>query len=78
MIGFQIIGQIGEIESIAASGSIREISRLRRIYGQGRWRKLKGVATVMLSDSTICIAELHWYEADGIGRREIKLKYILE
>ena len=67
---FEIIGEITEIETIAVGTSIREIARLRRQYGQGRWRKLKGIATIRLADGMMCEAELHWYEAHGIGRME--------
>ncbi|MFH7025065.1 MAG: hypothetical protein ACHBN1_06610 [Heteroscytonema crispum UTEX LB 1556] len=74
---FEIIGEIANIEIIAIGNSIREIERLRKVYGSGRWRKLKGIATISLSDGTICEAELHWYEAHGIGKKEIKIKYIL-
>ena len=76
-MGFEIIGEISNIETIAVGGSIREIARLRRVYGSGRWRKLKGIATVRLSDGTICEAEVHWYEAHGIGRKEEKIKSVL-
>jgi hypothetical protein len=74
---FEIIGEIVDIETIAVGSSIREIARLRKVYGAGRWRKLKGVATVCLSDGTICEAEIHWYEAHGMGRKEFKIKHIL-
>jgi len=74
---FEIVGEIADIETIAVGSSIREIARLRKIYGTGRWRKLKGMATVCLSDGTICEAEIHWYEAHGIGRKEFKIKRIL-
>jgi hypothetical protein len=74
---FEILGQISNIETFAAGSGIREISRLRRTYGRGRWRKRKGMAEVKLSDGSIHIAELHWYEASGIGRREFKLKRLL-
>ena len=76
-MSFEIIGEIANIETIAVGGSIREIARLRRVYGSGRWRKLKGIATVRLSDGTICEAEVHWYEAHGIGRKEEKIKSVL-
>ena len=76
-MGFEIIGEITNIETIAVGGSIREIARLRRVYSSGRWRKLKGIATVRLSDGTICEAEVHWYEAHGIGRKEEKIKSVL-
>ncbi|MBM3187120.1 MAG: hypothetical protein FJZ90_00170 [Chloroflexi bacterium] len=76
-MGIEIIGEITDVETIAAGGSIREMARLRRVYGRGRWRKLKGIARVRLSDSAICQAEVHWYEAHGIGRREEKIKRLL-
>ena len=69
MSRFEIIGPITEIETIAFGNSIRVIADLRRSYGQGNWRKRKGIATVRLRD-----AEVHWYEAHGIGRRRIKIK----
>jgi hypothetical protein len=65
---FEIIGEITEVETIAVGNSIREIARLRRQFGQGRWRKLKGVATVRLPSGRIRRVELHWYEAHGVGR----------
>ena len=74
---FEIIGEVTNIETIAVGRSIRVIVRLRRVYGPGRWRKRKGIDTVRLSDGTICKAEVHWYEAHGIGRREEKIKRIL-
>ncbi len=74
---FEILGEISEIETFAAGSGIREVARLRRIYGQGRWRKRKGIAQVRLSDGSIRAAELHWYEAAGIGRREYKIKSFL-
>jgi hypothetical protein len=75
---FQVIGQIEQIETFATGSGIRELARLRKIYGRGRWRKRKGVATVRLYDGTIRLAELHWYEATGIGRKELKLKRYLD
>ena len=74
---FEIIGLITEIETIAFGNSIREIADLRRRYGQGNWRKRKGIATVRLRDGTMHDAEVHWYEAHGIGRRRIKIKRML-
>lgn len=71
---FEIIGNITAIEPIAAGRSIRDRRRLQRLYGKARWRKLKGIATVRLLDGTIHTAEVHWYEAHGIGRKEFKLK----
>lgn len=75
---FKIVGQILDIETIVSGKAIRERRRLRKIYGGHRWRKLKGTATVKLADGTMCYAEVHWYEAHGIGRRELKIKRILE
>ena len=65
---FQILGEITHVETFATSSSIREIARLRKTYGKGRWRKRKGIARVRLEDGTLCRAEVHWYEATGIGR----------
>jgi len=75
---FEIIGGIENIESIAIGGKIRDIMRLRKQYGPGRWRKMKGIAKVRLQSGRICQAELHWYEAHSIGRKKIKLKRILD
>lgn len=77
-MNFEVIGEITDIETIAVSGGIREAARLRRTYGRGRWRKLKGVAQVRLSNGRIRLAELHWYEAHGIGKREMKRKRYLD
>ncbi len=71
---FEIIGPIRDIEPIAVGRGIWDLARLQRQYGKGRWRKLKGVATVRLKDGTIHTAEVHWYEAHGIGKKEFKLK----
>ena len=76
-MNFEIIGDISNIEIIAVGNSIRELERLRRTYGSGRWRKLKGIASISLNEGTICDAELHWYEAHGIGKKEIKIKRFL-
>lgn len=74
---FTIIGEITAVETFATGSAIREIARLRRIYGRGRWRKRKGIARVRLADQTIRSAELHWYEATGIGKKEFKIKHFL-
>ena len=71
------IGEILDIEVIAAGPGIRELARLRRVYGTGWWRKLKGTAMVRLPDGSVCRAEVHWYEAHGIGRKELKVKRLL-
>jgi hypothetical protein len=75
---FQIVGPIRDIETIAAGRGIRELALLNRMYGAGRWRKLKGIATVVLQDGSVRLAELHWYEANGIGKRRIKVKRYLD
>ena len=75
---FEIVGKIENQETFAAGKGIRELARLERIYGKGKWRKRKGVAEVKLRDGTIVLAELHWYEASGIGKREIKIKRYLD
>lgn len=71
---FEIVGSITNIEAIAAGVGVRDRARLRRKYGAGRWRKLRGVARVRLPDGAIRLAEIHWYEAHGIGKKEFKLK----
>jgi hypothetical protein len=76
-MSLKIVGRITEIKLIASGKSIRERKRLWKAYGKGRWRKLKGVASVELSDGTICQAEVHWYEAHGIGAKEHKIKRII-
>jgi hypothetical protein len=73
----RVLGEIAGIEVIAVGGSIRELRRIEKAYGSGRWRKLKGRASVELPDGTIEVAEVHWYESHGIGRREVKIKRLL-
>ena len=75
---FEIVGDIAHAETFAIGTSIREIARLRRRYGRGRWRKRKGIARVRLEDGAIRQAEVHWYEAHGIGRRDFKIKSFVE
>lgn len=75
---FEILGEITHAETFAFSSSIREIARLRRLYGKGRWRKRKGLARVRLDDGSVHIAEIHWYEASGIGKRDLKIKRLIE
>ena len=74
---FELLGPIAQIETFAVGSRIREIARLRKFYGNGRWRKRKGIAKVRLSDGSIHVAEIHWYEATGIGRKEYKIKRLL-
>jgi hypothetical protein len=71
---FEIVSDITDIEIIAAGTGVRDRARLRKQYGRGRWRKLKGVAKVRLLSGRIRLAEVHWYEAHGLGKREFKLK----
>lgn len=75
---FEIVSDFVGVETIATGRSIREIDRLRKIYGTGRWRKLKGIAAIRLTSGRVCSAEIHWYEAHGIGKKEFKIKRILE
>lgn len=77
-MSFEVVGDIAAIETIAAGARIREIGRLRKFYGKGRWRKMKGVARIRLEDGSLRLAELHWYEAHGIGKKEIKRKRYLD
>lgn len=74
---FEVVGPVSNIETIATGRAIQQLRRLRRRYGKGRWRKRKGLATVRLQDGTVHTAEVHWYEAHGIGRREMKIKFPL-
>jgi len=76
--GFKLRGEITEVEVVAAGRAVRVLARLRKVYGRGRWRKLKGRALVELPDGSVVLAELHWYEAHGIGRRDMKVKGLLE
>ena len=73
-----LLGPITRVETIAKGRGIRELARLNKLYGKGRWRKRKGQAEVLLPDGTICRAEIHWYEATGIGKREFKIKRLLD
>jgi hypothetical protein len=74
---FEILGTITNVETFAIGTAIREIERLQRMYGRGRWRKQKGIALVRLLDGTVHQAEVHWYEPTGVGRKE-KIKHLLD
>ena len=74
---FEILGEINDAEAIAVSGSIRELNRLQKLHGKARWRKMKGIAEIRLRSGRVVNAELHWYEAHGIGRKEFKVKRLL-
>lgn len=74
---FRILTEIRDIETIASGRGVYVRRHLERTYGRGRWRKMKGIATVELADGTICEAEIHWYEAHGIGRKDFKAKRVI-
>lgn len=79
MIQFRrVVSPITIIETIAVASGVRDVRRLRRLHGGRRWRKIEGSAYVELLSSEIRLAELHWYEAHGIGKREIKIKRLLD
>jgi hypothetical protein len=73
----EILSEITDIETIATGRGVHIRRFLERTYGNGRWRKMKGIATVHLADGTICEAEIHWFEAHGIGRRDFKIKRVI-
>ncbi len=73
----EIVGKLTEVRTIAVGRAIRELERLRRVYGPWQWRKRKGDAKVRLPDGSVARAEVHWYEAHGIGRKEFKIKRLL-
>jgi len=73
-VRFEVLGGLIHVETIASGRGVRDRHRLTKQYGGGKWRKMKGIATVRLSDGTICEAELHWYEAHGVGKKELKFK----
>ena len=75
---FEIRSKLVDVETFATGTAIRELRRLRKLYGNGRWRKRKGFAEVRLPDGTIREAELHWYEAFGIGKKEFKIKRFVD
>jgi hypothetical protein len=75
---FEILGEIRAVETIAAGRGVYIRRYLERTYGRGRWRKMKGIATVRLADGTICEAEIHWFEAHGIGRKDFKIKRVIQ
>lgn len=75
---FRIVGPIENIETIARGPGIRELHRVRKQFGSGSWRKLKGIANVELRNGKIRSAEIHWYEAHGIGKRKLKIKQFLD
>ncbi len=78
MVDFRLIGEIEGVETIAEGNAIRDLPRLVKAYGIARWRKRKGLATVELYSGTVRRVEVHWYEAHGIGRTELKIKRYLD
>lgn len=78
IVHFEVIGKITNIEVIATGKAIRDLARLERRYGRGRWRKMKGIATVRLLNGSVRRAEVHWYEAYGIGKKRMKIKRFLD
>jgi hypothetical protein len=78
MKSFELVSDITDIETIATGTSLRDRARLRKKYGPGRWRKLKGIALIRLQSGRIRKTELHWYEAHGLGRKEMKRKRYLD
>lgn len=76
--GFEILGTIRDIETIASGRGVHIRRNLERTYGKGRWRKMKGISTVLMADGTICEAEIHWFEAHGIGRKDFKIKRVIQ
>jgi len=77
-MSFEIVGDITEIETIARGVAIRDLKLLRKQFGGERWRKLKGIAKVKLANGTIRLAELHWYQAHGIGKKKVKIKRFVD
>jgi len=75
---FEIVSELTDVETIATGRAIRALPRLQRLYGKGFWRKMKGAAKIKLRDGRIRLAELHWYEAHGIGKKEFKRKTYLD
>jgi len=77
-VKFDVVGTITQVEMIAAGGGVKVRNILRKTYGRGRWRKMKGIATVRLPNGNLRRVELHWYEAHGIGKRDLKIKDYLD
>jgi hypothetical protein len=78
LVQFEIISEIRDVETIASGSGVRDLLRLRKMHGEGRWRKLKGVGTVRLPSGRLRLAEIHWYEAHGVGKRDFKIKRYLD
>jgi hypothetical protein len=76
-MAFKVVSDISGVETIASGAGIREIARLRKLYGRGRWRKRKGIADIRFDNGRVVRAEIHWYEAGHVGKKEIKIKRLL-
>ena len=74
---FTILSELEDIETLATGRGVHIRRYLERSYGRGHWRKMKGIATVQLADGTVCEAEVHWFKAQGIGRRDMKIKRVI-
>jgi len=74
---FKVAGEMREVETIAVGHGIRNLNRLKKLYGKANWRKLKGKCRVRLADGAVLEAEVHWYEGHGIGKKELKIKRYL-
>ena len=75
---FEIVSKVSDIEIIAVGSRIRILSFLQQEFGRGRWRKLKGIAQVKLSNGEVRFAEVHWFEAHGIGKKFLRIKHYLD
>jgi len=75
---FELVGDIDQVEAIASGRGIRELDRLQKRYGKAKWRKMKGIGKIRLKSGLVVKAELHWYEAHGVGKRELKIKCLLD
>lgn len=78
MSSFEVLRFLSSVEVIAVGRSLRVIAGLRSRYGPARWRKLKGIAIIRSRSGLVRLAEVHWYEAHGIGKKEIKVKLYLD
>lgn len=74
---FEILGDLRMVQTIATGSGIREVARLRKLYGRARWRKRKGIAEVRLRNGQVVTAEIHWYEAGNVGKKEFKIKRLI-
>jgi hypothetical protein len=76
-MAFKVVSDISGVETIASGTGIPELARLRKLYGRGRWRKRKGIADIQFNNGRVVTAEIHWYEAGHVGKKEIKIKRLL-